>query len=556
MGFYDDIVKFIKDEKPEKDALSRQKAKLSQKYNLKRIPSDIEILLRADIKDVEAIKRLLLTKPIRSMSGVTVCAIMAYPFRCPHGQCLMCPGKEGVPQSYTGKEPAAMRGIRNHFDSYLQVMNRLEQYICSGHSPDKMELIIMGGTFPSFDRRYQEEFVMYAFKAMNDFSRMFYRRSGGFDFIGFKKFFELPGEVGSAERTRRIHEKLLCIKGKSNLKKEQKKNETAGIRCIGLTIETRPDYSSLDHGNHMLELGATRVELGVQSLYDDVLVHIKRGHDLQASIDATRTLKDLGFKINYHIMPGLPGSNIERDKEMLKALFLDDRFRPDMLKIYPCMVIPGSELYNEWEKGSFQAMSTAQAARLIADWKPNVPAYCRIMRVQRDIPTDAVSAGVDLTNLRQIVQKQMVEKNIFCGCIRCREIGRNKPKGGVGIKTLEYTASGGDEFFIAAESGRALLGFCRMRFPSQCLRKEIIIGSALIRELHVYGEAAGIGRIGKIQHRGLGKKLLSKAESIAIKHGKRKMVIISGVGAREYYRKLGYVRQGPYMTKYLLRDSA
>ncbi|MBW2974092.1 tRNA uridine(34) 5-carboxymethylaminomethyl modification radical SAM/GNAT enzyme Elp3, partial [Candidatus Woesearchaeota archaeon] len=295
--------------------LNRLKNEISKKYGLKKIPTNTEILFNLPEKDVKRLKRILTTKPTRTISGVAVVAIMARPFPCPHksSPCIYCPGGVNsafgdVPQSYTGKEPATRRAIRNMYDPYLQVMNRLEQYIALNQDISKVELIIMGGTFPSFPKRYQDNFISYAFKAMNDFSMMFFNKNE-FDFIKFKDFFDLPGDISDKGRTKRIHDKLLKIKDKekAELKKEQLRNEKSMVKCVSLVIETRPDYASLKEGNEMLRLGCTKVELGVQTVYDDVLKKIRRGHTVEDSIKATKTLKDLGFKINYHMMPGLPG---------------------------------------------------------------------------------------------------------------------------------------------------------------------------------------------------------------------------------------------------------
>ncbi|MBU0536624.1 MAG: tRNA uridine(34) 5-carboxymethylaminomethyl modification radical SAM/GNAT enzyme Elp3 [Nanoarchaeota archaeon] len=552
--YYRELVSQLKKKHLSKDKIANLKRELAKKYRMNRFPTDIEIFLNAEPSDIEYLRQLQ-TKPTRSLSGVAVVAVMTKPFRCPHGKCAICPGGPDsafgeVPQSYTGKEPATMRAIRAGFDPYFQVFNRLEQYVVSGHVPDKIELIIMGGTFPSFPKRYQDGFVKYCFKAMNDFSGMFFRK-GELDILSFKKFFGLPGEVGDPTRTRMIHAKLKKLKKKTSLVKEQKKNEKAKIRCIGMTIETRPDYAGEEHAEQMLRLGCTRVELGVQSVYDDLLENIERGHTVKDSIDATRALKDLGFKINYHYMLGLPGSEPAKDLLGLKELFLQPEFQPDMLKIYPCMVLKGTKLFKEWKKKKFVPMDTKKAAEIIIDFKKSCPEYVRIMRVQRDIPTYATEAGVDRTNLRQMVQEEMKRKGIKCRCIRCREIGRLAGKGKESIRTISYDASHGKEFFISAVKGDALLGFVRMRFASQSLRKEITKDSALIRELHVYGEAVGVGKKGVVQHKGIGKKLLKEAERIAKNNGRKKIVVISGIGVREYYRKLGYRLEGFYMVRIL-----
>ena len=320
-----------------------------------------------------------------------------------------------------------------------------------------------------------------------------------------------------------------------------------------MTIETRSDYAKLKHANEMLSLGCTRVELGIQSVYDKALKNIQRGHTTKENIEAIKVLKDLGLKLNFHYMPGLPGISPKKDFMGMLQLFEDENYRPDMLKIYPCMVVKHSKLYKKWKAKKFKPLTTTKAAEMIAEFKMYVPEYCRIMRVQRDIPTYATEAGVDMTNLRQLIHKIMEKEGIECRCIRCREIGMQKKpvKGKKGIKVLHYGASGGNEFFISAEIGDFILGFCRLRFPYTFQRKEITDSSALIRELHVYGPAAVIGKKGKVQHTGVGKALLDQAEEIAKMYFKDKIVVISGVGVRGYYRKHGYKQEGPYMVKKL-----
>lgn len=554
-AFYKEIIEYIRTKNPDKHHLSNKKILLCKKHSMKKIPTDIEIILNTPKELLEEVKPILLTKPGRTASGVAVVAVMSYPFPCPHGECAMCPSMTGdnIPQSYTGKEPATMRGIRNDFDPYLQVMNRLEQYIVTGHNPEKVELIVMGGTFISFDEKYVETFIKDSFKAMNDFSTKFYT-DGVLDIEAFKEFFELPGKVGSKERTESIHAKLLELKESTDFSLEelQTKNETSKIRCVGMTIETRPDYGLLEHGNLLLKLGCTRIELGIQSVYDEALEEIERGHSAQDSIDSTRILKNLGFKINYHVMPGLPNISKEKDIEGFKELFDNTDYRPDMIKIYPCMVLKHTKLYDRWKKGEFSPLTTQKAAKLIAEFKKYIPEYVRVMRVQRDIPTYMTEEGVDKTNLRQYIEKH----NPDCGCIRCREAGHVYRKKGIlpnKVKThiKKYDASNGKEFFISKEDkdNKILLGFIRMRYPNEFLREEINTETALIRELHVYGDLAGLGEKGNVQHKGYGKELLKKAEDIAVKDGKKKMVIISGVGVREYYRKFGYEKEGPYMVK-------
>lgn len=548
--FYQELVETVRKKRLSKKELYQLKRELCKKYKVGNIPTDIQILLHANPADIGRLG--LVTKPVRTISGVAVVAVMSKPNKCPHGKCIMCPGGVDsafgdVPQSYTGKEPATMRAIRNRYDSYSQVFNRLEHYIVMGHVPEKVELIVMGGTFPSFNKKYQEDFIIYCFKAMNDFSMLFFK-GGRFDFARFKKFFELPGDIYDKERGKRIAARLGKIKGKSSLEKEHLRNEKSKIKCVGLTIETRADYGRLKEGNEMLRLGCTRVEVGVQSVYEKALKAIKRGHSVNDVIESIRALKDLGFKINTHYMLGLPGVSEKEDLNGLKELFRNPDFRPDMMKIYPCMVIKGTGLYDLWKKGKYKAITTKKAARILVELKKNVPEYLRIMRIQRDIPTSIAAAGVDMNNLRQHVQQIMRMRGLKCRCIRCREIGADEI-GKYKIIIRNYMASHGKEFFISAESNDKILGFCRLRFPSQPLRKEIIKDSALIRELHVYGPAAAIGGKGAVQHKGIGKNLLRTAEKICQRAKKKKIVVISGVGVRDYYKKQGYKREGPYMVK-------
>lgn len=568
-GFYQELIGILKQHTKKslpKDKLAQLKVELCRKHKMQKIPTDIQVMLHATAEDLEQIKPLLLTKPTRSLSGVAPVAVMTKPLACPHGKCTFCPGGPGsafgdVPQSYTGKEPSTMRAIRAEYDAYLIVMNRLEQYVVTGHVPDKVELILQGGTFPAFPEEYQEEVITDCFQALNDFSTLFFpqRVLRTLDLKGFKAFFELPGDVEDEERTKRLHAKLLAIKKqqRTTLKEAQKTNETAKIRCVSLTVETKPDWAFFKHGNKMLEQGCTRVELGVESLYDDVLKVTHRGHTLEDTKRAIRELKDLGYKLNFHYMLGLPNTTKEMDQKALKELFENDAYKPDMMKIYPCMVLKGTPLYHIWKAGKYTPLTTAEAAELIVEAKAFIPEYCRIMRVQRDIPTYRTEAGVDRTNLRQYVEQLAKKKGVQCRCIRCREVGRVQKKDGkVIMGTILYNASYGKEFFIQAKDAdnNVLYGFCRLRFPGQCLREEITPTSAIVRELKVFGEAAAIGEDTtqskeKAQHKGLGTKLMQKAEEIAKEYNKNKIVVISAIGTREYYKKLGYHLEGPYMVK-------
>ncbi|MGM5480772.1 MAG: tRNA uridine(34) 5-carboxymethylaminomethyl modification radical SAM/GNAT enzyme Elp3 [Nanobdellota archaeon] len=560
-AFVKDIVAVLKDNRAmTKSEIARLKIQLSKKHSLKRIPTDIELYLNAPKESLSWLREILQTKPNSSLSGVAPLAIMTSPHQCPHGKCRMCPG--GVqgewgdtPQSYTGSEPAALRGARAGFDAFRQVFNRLEQYVVTGHSFDKIDLIIMGGTFPARTKEYQQEFVMRAFQAMNIFSTLFFDSNGVFNIDSFKTFFELPGDINNPERAQRIQQRMDSLQEKTTLQAEQERNEQANVRCVGLTIETRPDWGLEEHGNQMLDLGCTRVELGIQSVYDKALSAITRGHDTACNKRSIADLKDLGFKLNFHMMMGLPTVSEQEDIEGLNTLFSDSDYQPDMLKLYPCMVMPGTKLKEDYDNGTYTPITTKQAAKIIGEFLAVVPSYCRVMRVQRDIPTYKVCAGVDRTNLRQYVNTYMKEQGLESDDIRAREAGRktvHNPKRAQ-LSEQHYLASGGEEYFISIDDSQSntLYGFCRLRFPARALRKEFTPTTAIIRELHVYGSAQRIGSFenSSTQHHGFGKQLLKRAEELARQQGRDKILVISGVGVREYYAKQGYYKEGPYMAK-------
>ena len=565
MSFYSDVADAVKKKSLSKSELYKLKNRLAGIHELRDVPRDSDILL--EIHDDAKI----VSKPSRLSSGVAVVAIMTAPLGCPHGRCIFCPGGPGsifgdVPQSYTGKEPASLRASRNNYDSYLQVWNRLEQYVASGHYPDKVELIIMGGTFPSYAREYQEEFVTYALKGMSDFGSNFLC-DGEVRWEKFKKFFELPGGVKDVQRVENIQKKETILRGESTLAKEKKRNETARVRCVASCVETKPDWAFEPHINQMLNIGTTRVEMGVQALSDDILKKTNRGHTLADTVKAQQLLKDSFLKTCFHMMPGLPGSSMERDISDFKELFSNPDYMPDALKIYPCMVLKGTPLYELWKRGKYIPINREQAANIIVEGKKYIPEWCRVMRIQRDIPTYRTEAGVDKTNLRQYVAELQKERGVQCRCIRCRE-PRSKDfaefeKEKIVVKKSVYGASGGSEIFLQAVDKKhdMLLGFCRLRIPFTPFRPEITKGSAGIRELHVYGSAVPIGtsdlkletvNSNKVQHLGLGKRLLGETERIARDDfDVKKLLVISGIGVREYYRNLGYKNDGVYVSKRL-----
>ena len=342
----------------------------------------------------------------------------------------------------------------------------------------------------------------------------------------------------------------------------KKAAETSKVRPVGITIETKPDFCRQQHINKILELGATRVEIGVQTIYDEILNSTNRGHTLKDSIEATQMLKDAGLKVNYHMMPGLPLSSYEKDLKSLREIFENPDFRPDMLKIYPTLVIKGTALYQQWKNGEYNPLTSEQAAEIIARAKEFFPKYVRIMRVNRDIPSTEIAAGVLRTDLRELVKEKLKEFGIGCKCIRCREVGHKFRKQKISpekieIREMEYEASGGKEIFISAEDfeKEILIGYLRLRFPSEkFFRPEINSETALVRELHIYGPEVPIGQSAEanaFQHRGFGKKLLARAEEISGENGYKKLLVLSGIGAKEYYKKLGYDYEGVYMRKFL-----
>ncbi len=493
------------------------------------------------------LEKMLKKRPVRTMSGIAPVAVLTMPYPCP-GKCAYCPTEKNVPQSYLSNEPAVMRAIRCGYDPYKQVQLRLKALENNGHEPTKIELIVIGGTWSVLPVKYKYWYIGKCFEAANKYgtnNKSLKCKLQGYD------------------------AKLKIDSLKNFLNIEQAKNEISKYKIVGLTVETRPDYINENELLEMRELGCTRVELGVQAISDEILKMNRRGHAVATVVAATRLLKQYGFKATYHIMPGLPGSTPAKDLKMFKQLFGDERFQPDQIKFYPTVVTKGSLLYKWWKAGKYRPYTEKQLRKLIVECKKIVPPYVRIIRLIRDIPEESIVAGNRITNLRQIVQERGAE----CKCIRCREVrsgcvrttvpqGRRGPAGSHGIKltSLKYCASGGVEYFISYESpdGKILYGFCRLRLPGKTNRTPgknfppALMQAALIRELHVYGELAQIGATGRVQHLGLGKNLTAEAEKIASSEGYRKISVISGIGARNYYRKLGYRLSGSYMVKQLI----
>lgn len=522
-NIYREIIREIIEKRTASKAeLEQIKLRYCKKYHLSEIPTDADILGVATETERREILPLLRKKPVRTASGIAVVAIMTKPYPCPkEAPCAYCPGGPavGTPQSYTGEEPAALRAKSHNFDPYAQVKARINQLKQIGHVVEKIDLIVMGGTFTALPLYYQEWLTKRALEAIS----------------------EKPAQT---------------------LKEAQLNAETSELRNVGLTFETRPDYCKEQHVDNMLRFGATRVEIGVQSICDEILEKVERGHSVKDTIEAIRILKDAGLKILTHLMPGLPGSDYEKDLKMFEEVFSNPNFKPDMLKIYPTLVVKGTKLYEWWKNGEYKAFTDEDAINLITEVKKYMPKWIRTMRIQRDIPSRLIEAGVKKSNLGDIVLNKLKELNIRCKCIRCREVGHVWYKYGIqpsaeDIKLLteKYDASKGEEIFLSFEDIKndILIGFLRLRIPSEMAHRPEVTGkTALIRELRVYGPVVPIGeRIPEAwQHREFGKKLLQEAERIAFEeYDKNKMLITSAIGTREYYRRFGYGKEGPYMAK-------
>ncbi len=483
-----------------------------------------------------ALEKALTRREVRSLSGVAIVTVLTKPYACP-GKCVYCPTEAIMPKSYLSNEPAAMRALMHKFDPWRQVTARLRALVENGHAADKIELIVKGGTWSAYPWDYRAWFIKRCFDAANAFGD---GRTGG------KK-----------KRT-------------STLSASQKRNESARHRIIGLTLETRPDWISPAEIVRLRELGCTRVELGVQSVDDRILAVTKRGHDVASVVEAARLLKDAGYKTDFHMMPQLPGATPASDLAELRGIFADPRFRPDMIKIYPCVTVELAELHQWWKDGKYVPYSDAKLIAMLMKAKASVPRYCRISRLIRDIPSTSIVAGNAVTNLRQVVQEKMRAKGLACACLRCREIGRaaqaDPSLAGETPVFFDdaYEASGGEERFLSFEDAarRAVFAFCRLRLPPkepQGAVREVwdaipeIRGAAFVRELHTYGNLVPIaGRDPEAsQHKGLGRALMDQAERLAKGAGYRTLAVISGVGVRAYYRKLGYRLYGTYMVKRL-----
>jgi elongator complex protein 3 len=517
------IKELIKKRVKSPEGLAKTKREIAKKFkipclsNVQLIKAYHKLLEEKRIKRQEKLEKILRKRPIRTLSGVAVVSVLTKPYPCP-GKCIFCPTEKGLPKSYLKGEPAAERALKLNFDPYLQVKKRIESLKKQGHPTDKLELRVIGANFSSYPKNYKIWFFANLFTAANGRKKL-------------KKF------------------------ANKELKKEQKINEKAKNRIVGASVETRPDFINKNEILLMRNLGITMVELGVQSVIEDILKKSQRGHGIKEIIFATRLLKDAGFKIMYQIMPNLPGSDTKKDLLVFKEIFNNENYKPDWLKIYPCLVCKGSKLHEIWKKGNFKPYSDKELIELLIKIKSVLPCWVRLARLFRDIPAPKIEAGSKVSNLRELIQSEMEKRNLKCNCIRCREIKKGfDPKEKVFLFRQSYPASKGKEIFLSFENKKRtkLLAFLRLRIT----RNNFITAlnnSAIVRELHTYGQQIPLKEKSlSAQHQGLGKKLIKEAEKITKEEFELlKIAVISGIGAREYYKKLGYELENEYMVKSL-----
>ena len=473
----------------------------------------------------EALLARIRLKPVRTLSGVTTVTVLTKPYPCP-GECIFCPDDVRMPKSYLPDEPGAMRALEHNFDPYTQVKSRLEALTLIGHPTDKIELLILGGTFSSYRRDYQEWFVRRCFEAMNAplASPHFPPENGGTE----------GGGLGQ------IH--LL--------------NESALHRNVGLSVETRPDEVTPDELAWFRSLGVTKVQMGVQSLDDHILELNQRGHTVAEAQRAVALLRAAGFKIVLHWMPNLLGATPDSDRADFPRLW--EGLCPDEIKIYPTQLLENAPLYEYWKRGDYKPYTTEELVNLIADVKPSIPRYCRVNRVIRDIPSPHVVAGNKRSSLRQDVHAELARRGAHCDCIRCREVrGENVDTSSLRMNDLTYAVDGAEEHFLSFVTPEdKIAGFLRLSLPgpdspATCLTD--LDRAAIIREVHVYGQSLAVGaeQNGAAQHTGLGTRLLTEAEEVVREKGYRRMAVIAAVGTRLYYLERGFERGGLYLVKNL-----
>lgn len=530
------ILEVVKLKQPTMEKLDTiKRAFLRNNKQIKDIPKKSDLLAvyhklikNGKIKQNFLLEKLLTKRAVRTLSGVSIITVLTKPHPCP-GKCVYCPDEKAMPKSYISDEPAAARALQLQFDPYEQIVRRIDALQKNGHPTDKIELIVKGGTWNAYPLNYQYWFILNCFKASNSKSQK------------------------SKVKNQNFNSKLKIEQLKKDLIIEQKKNEKAKHRIIGLTLETRPDFINEKTVWQMREQGCTRVELGAQTIDDKILKTIKRGHDAQAIKNAMQMLKLYGFKVDLHLMPQLPGSTPAKDLKMMKEIFDNPDYRPDMIKIYPCTVVKNSELYTWLKKGRYKPYSDKKLLETLIAFKTTVPRYVRISRLIRDIPSHHIEAGNKMTNLRQVIQTEMAKRGLKCNCLRCREIGHNiKVKSSNQNPKLfieQYTANGGREYFLSFEDKQrnVVFAFCRLRIDKNGLFP------AFIRELHTYGQSLELKTRNKkdSQHKGFGKQLVAMSEKICKDNNIDTLAVISGVGVKGYYKKLGFKENQTYLVKKL-----
>lgn len=515
------VNQLAKEENLSKNKIWHVVKNISKKYGYATVPNHIQLLEACTEEERKKLEQHLKVKPVRNTSGVAIITVATKPMGC-ISNCIFCPSAAGVPKSYTGFEPAIQRAIRKRFDPVNQIEDRLTQYKLMGHISDfgsKIDVIILGGTFLAVQKEYKEEFIKGIYDGLN-------------------------GSISE------------------NLEQAEKINETAANRCIGLTIETKPEYCKERHVDEMLHFGGTRVEIGVQSTFEDVVKFAERDHTVQNSILATRIARDAGFKIVYHMMPGLPLSDFERDLKMFKQIFSDSNFMPDDLKIYPTMVMPGTKLEKMWKEGKYIPMTDEETLKMLVEIKKIVPPFVRIRRILRDFSAPMVSSGPKKSNIRELALDVLKKQGVRCRCTRCREPQHAKKIYGLDVDSdsiqlvrRDYYAGEGKEVFLSFEDTKndILISLLRLRIPSEKIHRKEMIDATIVREIHTYGTHTPVNSVSNdFQHKGFGKNLLSEAARISKEEfDKKKMVVIAGAGVKEYFLKQGFAYDGPYVSKSL-----
>ncbi len=520
---------------------------------------------RAERAFVERIRM----KPVRTLSGVAPVTVLTKPFPCP-GRCIFCPSDVRMPKSYLADEPGAQRAAQHRFDPYAQTLSRLLTLHNIGHEVDKVELNILGGTWTYYPEDYKIWFVLRCFEALNDFSSRLPSRS--LDLAANGPDFSLLQELVDGRSPTRSYNRIVSeyanrqptpsgpaeSAGWGDLRRVQKVNETAEARCVGLAVETRPDYLSLEEVVRIRRLGATRVQIGYQSLSDEVLRLNRRGHDVAATRRAMRLLRAAGFKIHAHWMPNLYGSSPELDMQDFGRIFSDPDFRPDELKIYPCSLIDSAELVSHYDEGLWRPYDHQQLLGVLTSCLSLTPPYCRLTRVIRDIPSTDIVAGNKKTNFRELAELELSRRGLPSPDIRAREVREQRvDPHRLRLQRLDYATAVGTEVFLQLVTpDDRLAAFLRLSMPQHAAGIQEIRDSALIREVHVYGRLAAIGdsAAGRAQHTGLGRSLIEQAELIAKGAGYPDLAVISSVGTREYYRGLGFADRELYQHRRLPTD--